>query len=85
VHFGEGSDTYPGRAIGDRRFVSELGLFEFVDAATGDAKVVVRGEATRYYPLDEHEFRANRVTRFVVEVPTAPPPGSSGRYAVPRS
>lgn len=69
LRFTEGGDGFPGLAISNRRFSSELGIFEFVGAPHGDASVLVRGEATRYYPIDEHAYRVRKVTRYVFEVP----------------
>jgi CubicO group peptidase (beta-lactamase class C family) len=69
--FAEGDHKVPGKAISNRCFLSEfeLGVFEFEDTPVDGVKILVRGKATRYYPLHEQEYRANRIIRYLINVP----------------
>jgi hypothetical protein len=71
LFFAEGDHEVPGKAISNRCFFSEfeLGVFEFEDTPVDGVKIVVRGKATRYYPLHEQEYRASRVIRYLIDVP----------------
>jgi CubicO group peptidase (beta-lactamase class C family) len=51
LSFTEGEEEAAARAIGNRCFLSELGLFAFEDTAVAGVKILVRGKAVRYYPL----------------------------------
>lgn len=75
LHVAEGSDEALTRAIGERSFLGKngMGLFEFEDAAAGEAKVLVRGRATRYFPADEQAYRDRGVVRYLVDVPASQP------------
>jgi CubicO group peptidase (beta-lactamase class C family) len=64
----EGDHEVPAKAISDRCFLSELGLIEFEDTNSNAVKVLVWGKATRYYPLDQHEYMVNGVIRYLVDV-----------------
>jgi CubicO group peptidase (beta-lactamase class C family) len=63
----EGGHEAPCKAIGERTFLSELGLIEFEDSERSDAKVLVWGKATRYYPFDPVAFRTLGLIRYLVE------------------
>jgi CubicO group peptidase (beta-lactamase class C family) len=71
VYIAEGGEEAPTSAIGERRFLAHLdmGSVEFEDTTVSEAKVLVRGKATRYYPVDELAYRDDKVVRYLVEVP----------------
>jgi len=70
LYIAEGDYEVAAKAIGGRCLLSELGLFEFEDAPRQDLQILIRGKATRYYPLAEQEYRANGVIQYLVDVPT---------------
>jgi hypothetical protein len=51
LSFTEGEEEAAAKAISNRCFLSELGLFAFEDTAVAGVKTLVRGKAVRYYPL----------------------------------
>jgi hypothetical protein len=68
----EGNTDVGCKAIGPRAFAANVGLFEFEDTQSDGVKILKWGKATRYYPLDQHEYRANKVIRYLVDVPVVP-------------
>jgi hypothetical protein len=72
VHIIEGTHEVPCKAISNRGFLSELGLFEFEDTDSDDVKVLVWGKAVRYYPVDKHLYVENRIIRYRIDVPVVP-------------
>jgi CubicO group peptidase (beta-lactamase class C family) len=52
LYINEDGYEVPGRAIGARCFLSELGMIEFKDTGLVGEKVLVLGKATRYYPKE---------------------------------
>ena len=75
LYVAEGSDESASRAIDDRCFIGSagVGLVEFEDTTVASAKVLVRGKATRYYPVDEEAYRTRKVVRYLVDVPMERP------------
>ncbi|MBE2201489.1 MAG: beta-lactamase family protein [Anaerolinea sp.] len=69
LYIAEGDYEVAAKAIDGRCFLSKLGLIEFEDAPAQDLQILIRGKATRYYPLAEQEYRANGVIRYLVDVP----------------
>jgi hypothetical protein len=68
----EGDREVPGKAISNYCFLSDLGLIEFKDTYSPEAKILVWGKATPYYPLNEHEYRLNKVIQYLIDVPAVP-------------
>lgn len=68
----EGDHEAPAKAVSERCFLSEVGLIEFEDTGLDRVKVLVWGKATRFYPLDEHAYRANGIVKYLVGAPVAP-------------
>jgi CubicO group peptidase (beta-lactamase class C family) len=62
----EGAREHPCTAVGEGRFVSELGLLEFEPSHPGAEYILVSGKATRHYPLDARAYRERRVIRYLV-------------------
>jgi hypothetical protein len=65
----KGDREAPCRAIGSDYFVCDHSLIEFEATDSDEAKVLVWGKATRYYPLDERAYRQNQIVRYLVEAP----------------
>jgi hypothetical protein len=68
----EGDREVPGKVISNYCFLSDLGLIEFKDTYSPEAKILVWGKATPYYPLNEHEYRLNKVIQYLIDVPAVP-------------
>lgn len=68
----EGTHEVPCKAISNRSFLSELGLFEFEDTASDEAKILVRGKSVRNYPVDKNLYLEDRVIRYLIDVPVVP-------------
>lgn len=52
LYIAEGEQEATCRAIDNRTFLCELGIFSFKDTYVPGIKLLVWGKATRYYPLD---------------------------------
>ena len=68
----EGDREVPSKAISNYCFLSDLGLIEFKETHSPEAKILVWGKATRYYPLNEREYRLNKIIQYLVDVPAVP-------------
>jgi CubicO group peptidase (beta-lactamase class C family) len=69
LYIAEGRYETPCQAISNCSFLCELGMFEFEDTHTDEIRLLVRGKATRYYPLDKDVYLASGVIRYLVDVP----------------
>lgn len=65
----EGENEALAKPIGSHCFLSDLGMFEFVDSAVAGVKVLVLGKATRLYPVDQRKYKTKKVIQYLVEVP----------------
>jgi len=63
LYFAEGEEEAAARAISNRCFLSELGLFAFEDTTVAGVKILVWGKAARYYPLDEQAYQTHKIFR----------------------
>ncbi len=68
----EGTREVPCKAVNNRCFLSDLGLFEFEDTHFDAVKVLVWGKAVRYYPVEKHIHDLGRVIRYLIDVPVVP-------------
>lgn len=68
----EGENETPTRPVSNHCFLSDLGLFEFVDSAIEGAKILVWGKAVRFYPVNEQKYRTNKVIQYLSAPPTVP-------------
>jgi CubicO group peptidase (beta-lactamase class C family) len=65
----QGDHKVPCKAISNYCFLSDHGLIEFESTHSDEVKILVWGKATRYYPLNEHEYSLNHVIQYLVDVP----------------
>lgn len=65
----EGENEVSTRPISNHCFLSDLGMFEFVDSDVPGVKILVLGKATRLYPVDQQKYNAKKVIQYLVEVP----------------
>lgn len=61
----------PCRAISNSCSLCDVGLIEFEDTHSDEIKMLVWGKATRYYLLNEDEYRANNVIQYLADIPMA--------------
>lgn len=66
----ENEQESPCKALSNRQFLSDLiGSFEFVDTDRAEVKLLLWGKATRYFPVDQQEYRTNRVIKYLADIP----------------
>lgn len=65
----EGNREVSGKAISNTCFLSELGMIEFEDTQRDEFKILKWGNATRFYPLDQNEYRFNNVIKYLTDIP----------------